>query len=1060
MPSVYPRQRLFETLSSQLDSGHIWVEASPGSGKTTLINSYIETNSLACTWYRLDERDSELTNFFYYLSLLANRFSSVQAHKLPVLTPEYLLDIKAFARKYFEQFFQVLQLENAVGSDKHLLVVFDDYHRISSESPLHEVFEIALSEAPKDVRLLMISRTTLPLAFSSLRANRNLSVIDNDTLRFSPEETHAIVASILNQHDVQTISALITEQVRGWAAGIILLLEKYKNTGLADIAANKSFSPIHDYFLLTVFESLSDEVKDFLMKTAYLPVMTVGMAHQISDNNSAGIVLEKMHKDNFFTELRWGSEAVTYKYHDLFREFLLARSKAVYSSETLHEMQRAAGQILMASGYDEYAAIAFQNSNDWSSLGLLSMQRAQGLIEQGRFALLYQWLSLIPDDEIDGNPWLVYWLGCSQLCMNPMQALEKLELAYSLFSDNDDQVGQCLTFAAIVDVGVLSWNFGFLEPWIENVEQIIVDGVDFNSQEIETRVTMAMFTALIFTRPWYQLMTHWCDRLNRCIDECADPDAKIKLSYVLGLYYTWIDNFDGLRDLREKIRPIDNEDRSPLARIQWCLIDTTYAWFMSDFKYCCDRVDKIIALCKVSGVRVLDAQIYSSGVYGALSAGDLDRGGEYLRQMEAATPAHSVLIRAHLYGMKAWYDALKGRADACLDNINISMSLVEQDTSPFPVAYASNILSTYLIECDQLSQAEPLIAQAHSIGTKMHSSTVVIQSLFARARLLWRRGDTEAGNGSLSQAMVLMQKHSYKNLPIWDPAIMAKLCAKALDAGIETRYIQELIRERGLVPNISLGYLESWPWPIKIHTLGLVSITINDKPLMEEGKAQKMPLALLFTLISMGGQRVPVAKLSDILWPESDEEKMHNSFKTTVSRLRRLLGRNELLQLHDGCLSLDKRNCWVDIWAFENIFNAAVMGGQSTTKSLNIQSVEQAIGLYKGKFLADRNDENYEIVSTRERLQRNYINLIEQFAHHLIAIEQFGQAALILERGLKIDDLDEEVYRILMFCYAQMNRLPDALKLYEQCQHVLDQRLGIQPSLKTVTLYHNLKQRL
>lgn len=91
-----------------------------------------------------------------------------------------------------------------------------------------------------------------------------------------------------------------------------------------------------------------------------------------------------------------------------------------------------------------------------------------------------------------------------------------------------------------------------------------------------------------------------------------------------------------------------------------------------------------------------------------------------------------------------------------------------------------------------------------------------------------------------------------------DAVLMARLCAKALDAGIEVEYVQELIRRRCLVPDNQYIYSEKWPWPLKIYTLGRFGIVKDGRHLLSnvqfQRKAKHRPVELLKAIIALGGE--------------------------------------------------------------------------------------------------------------------------------------------------------------------------------------------------------------
>ena len=110
----------------------------------------------------------------------------------------------------------------------------------------------------------------------------------------------------------------------------------------------------------------------------------------------------------------------------------------------------------------------------------------------------------------------------------------------------------------------------------------------------------------------------------------------------------------------------------------------------------------------------------------------------------------------------------------------------------------------------------------------------------------------------------------FVNTFVWQPAMMADLCAKALEGGIEVNYVRDLIHRRKLVPQEPPIEIEAWPWPIRIYTLGRFEVFRDDQLLQFKGKVQRKPLALLKAIIGSGGRGVREEVLIDVLWPEGE----------------------------------------------------------------------------------------------------------------------------------------------------------------------------------------------
>src|SRR5260221_11582532 len=105
MSRVYARERLFRLTDRGRARQMLWISGPPGSGKTMLAASYLEQRKLRSLWFQIDAADADAATFFYYLRLGAMAAVPRRKLSLPLLTPEYLLDLPGFTRRYFRELF-------------------------------------------------------------------------------------------------------------------------------------------------------------------------------------------------------------------------------------------------------------------------------------------------------------------------------------------------------------------------------------------------------------------------------------------------------------------------------------------------------------------------------------------------------------------------------------------------------------------------------------------------------------------------------------------------------------------------------------------------------------------------------------------------------------------------------------------------------------------------------------------------------------------------------------------------------------------------------------------
>jgi LuxR family transcriptional regulator, maltose regulon positive regulatory protein len=397
-PGVVPRPRLIEYLNGGLSGKLTLISAPAGFGKTSLARDWLRETDMPAAWLSLDEGDNDLTRFFAYLITALQQIepsigeSLKGAPRSPEPVPATTL---------------VTELLNDIASHTTPFVfVFDDYHAIRDIS-VHEAMRSLVARAPPQMHLVITTREDPPLPLSRLRAQGQMAEVRARQLRFTTEET----AALLNEQMGLGLSpdevVTLTRRTEGWIAGLqlaALSLRDRKDRTAFVHAFSGVDRHIMDYLVDEVLSRQAPDIQSFLVHTAVLKRLSGPLCDAVlgQDEGNSQAILEYLERTNLFV-VPLDSHRVWYRYHHLFAELLRTRLQQ-RSPNKLPELHLRAAEWHAQNGLPAAAVDHALAAQDWERAASWVERHARTLLAHGQMATVMNWIAALPEDVAQRRP--------------------------------------------------------------------------------------------------------------------------------------------------------------------------------------------------------------------------------------------------------------------------------------------------------------------------------------------------------------------------------------------------------------------------------------------------------------------------------------------------------------------------------------------------------------------------------------------------------------------------------------------------------------------------------
>lgn len=243
--------------------------------------------------------------------------------------------------------------------------------------------------------------------------------------------------------------------------------------------------------------------------------------------------------------------------------------------------------------------------------------------------------------------------------------------------------------------------------------------------------------------------------------------------------------------------------------------------------------------------------------------------------------------------------------------------------------------------------------------------------------------------------------------------------------------------------------------PLLVQLLGSPRIQLDDKNV----HFGRLKVTALFAYLAVEQQHHTRDKLATMFWQNYTHQGARAELRRCLSVIRKHIPARYLTIEHEYVAIKAADDLHVDVLEVERLVNQH--HANLTDADAGYAFLEAAVALFKGPFLdgfslPDSPTFDYWQLDQDRNVQSRIQFALESLAVH--AKQDPHTAQQYWHQLIQLVPSHEEAYRHLMYSYHEVGKRSEALRVYQQCVHVLNHELGVLPDQATQDLYEAIKQ--
>ncbi|WP_300460436.1 BTAD domain-containing putative transcriptional regulator [Desulfobacula sp.] len=1081
------RQRLFLRLDENFHNQNFLITGQAAQGKSTLVASYLKQSYRSALWFHLSGDDRDHTKLFDKLVRGIHALSGQAKGPSDISIPNSILGMEKSVLRYVEGL--SILLKELLST---VIMVLDDFESIDETSSGFQLIKGILNTRFENVKFVILSRSIPSFNIPRLKMEHHIFVLNNDDLAFTLAETRLFFAGKTQANDIDI--ERIHKITDGWAGGLTLVSESLGQFKGRKPLPDRLSSEVFHFFSQEIYNTLPDSIRNFLMETSVLEIIDTEMVSHIFKSSDALEILTEFEKRNLFIQrIESDSGWPTFKYHNLFKDFLLQDLLKTKGRQVYRALNQKVGQFFWERKDHEQAMNCFIAAEAISDMVRIIKIKGTDYIINGKMSGLEKWLHCLPDDIIQKDPWLIFFFTMIRRIKGGKKNVRDFQNAMVLFEQIHDIRGMLLSVAYLIEAAVfVRQPSGMILKWIKKGENYLL--------QIRQKDRYTWARALL----WQQIGLGYIagdGNIPKGVSACrnaillgrqiCNPDLILNASIAMTFGYVQAGDFANARQMLSKIKMMTKESHHPEYRALKSIVDIYFALKNGRFDAARELLTRSEKDIEKFGLIFLYPGFVEAKALHLVYTKQFDDA----RQMADHLADFSILEGNDFYkGISHRIKALsflreENFIEAEREILNALKELDPVKKGDIHHFLMQQLAGMILFRKGDLIAARNRLVPALEYFESISSALSCSETFFALGLISWELNEPQAAFRYLHHGLKKAFSEGYVFFPLMGERVLIKalLLMTAYDKikSVESYILFLILRcdpvlvfermdrvlasgnpeqKSTLIENLRPIYKTLLP-EIRIETLGQFNVFSGNKLLDHKVFEGARPILLLKSIILHGSTDIPKEILIDDLWPQATAKAGDKNFKINLHRLRKAIepnpkkefGYSYIIQ-KAGLVSLDLELITLDADEFVVLVDRAVENERNNQLDIALELYEKAVKIYKGPFFVE--EPYLEWISVkRESFKTRYSDLLQKKAMLHEELDQIDKAVESWSLILEADPYFEAAYQNLMILYADSGQKNKALDVFQECQSLLKKDLGTEPDEQTVTIYRKIKSR-